>query len=166
MTTIKFQGNPINTCGNLPCVNTTLPNFTLTNKELNDVTLDSFKGKRKIISIVPSLDTGTCAASARQFNSQAASLPETVILTVSADLPFAQGRFCELEGINNVVALSSFRSNFAKEYGVELIDSPLTGLCARAVIVTDSNDKIIYSSFVEELTEEPDYKAIMAILQA
>ncbi len=165
MTTIKFQGNPLNTCGNLPPVNTTLPEFSLTDKELNDLTAEKFAGKKKVISIVPSLDTDVCAASARQFNKQAVSIPNTVILTVSADLPFAQNRFCETEGINNVIALSSFRSTFAEDYGVKIINSALAGLCARAVIVTDENDTILYSSFVEELTDEPNYAEILTVLQ-
>lgn len=162
MAIVKFQGNPVTTCGELPAVGTTLPAFSLTNGELADVTVADFAGKKKVITIVPSLDTPVCAASTRKFNETAAE--KAAVLVVSADLPFAQGRFCSAEGIENVTALSTFRSDFAQAFGVEITDSPLAGLTARAVIVADENNQIIYSAFVEEITEEPDYPAILELL--
>jgi thiol peroxidase len=161
MATITFHGKTIHTCGELPAIGSKAPNFELVNQQLKNITLKSYQGKRKIISVVPSLDTPTCATSTRIFNQKAAKLENTVVLVVSADLPFAQGRFCESENIKNVIALSCFRSNFAEDYGLRLTDSLLRGLTARAVIILDEHDTIIDSQFVEEITEEPDYKAIL-----
>ncbi len=164
MATITFQGKPINTLGELPVVGTTAPDFKLTNRKLQDVGLDEFAGKRKVLNIVPSLDTPTCATSTRKFNEKAAHLHDTVVLVISADLPFAQARFCEIEGIKHVQALSTFRSNFGHEYGVQLLDSILAGLTARAVLVIDANNKVIYSELVKEIADEPDYAAALAVL--
>jgi thiol peroxidase len=164
VTTITFQGKPINTVGDLPAVGATAPDFKLTNRKMQDVGLSEFAGKRKVLNIVPSLDTPTCATSTRKFNEKAAHLHDTVVLVVSADLPFAQARFCEIEGIKHVVALSTFRSTFGHDYGVELLDSILAGLTARAVLVIDENDKVIYSQLVAEIADEPDYAGALAVL--
>ena len=162
--TITFQGKPINTVGELPAVGATAPDFKLTNRKMQDVGLAEFAGKRKVLNIVPSLDTPTCATSTRKFNEKAAHLHDTVVLVISADLPFAQARFCEIEGIKHVVALSTFRSTFGHDYGVELLDSILAGLTARAVIVIDESDKVIYAQLVPEIADEPDYAGALAVL--
>lgn len=164
MATIKFQGKPITTCGDLPGVGTQAPDFSLVNGKLADVSLASYAGKKKCLNIVPSLDTPTCAASARRFNQKAASLDHSVVLVVSADLPFAQARFCQTEGIRDVIPLSTFRSSFARDYGVELVDSVLAGLTARAIVVIDEQDRVIYTELVQELADEPDYEAAFAAL--
>jgi thioredoxin-dependent peroxiredoxin len=164
MATITFQGKPLHTCGELPAVGDNAPDFKLVNGRLVDVTLATYAGKKKILSIVPSLDTPTCAASTRKFNEKAARLENAVVLIVSADLPFAQGRFCEAEGIKNVVPVSTFRSNFANDYGVKLIDSILAGLTARAVVIIDENNKVIHSQLVNEIADEPDYESALAVL--
>ena len=165
MTQIFFQGKTLHTCGELPAIGTTPPDFSLVNGKLKDVTLATYEGKRKVLNIVPSLDTPTCASSARTFNQKASDLENTVVLVISADLPFAQGRFCESEGLNDVIPLSTFRSSFAKDYGVELVDSILKGLTARAVIILDDNNEVIYSELVKELADEPDYAAALKMLQ-
>jgi thioredoxin-dependent peroxiredoxin len=135
----------------------------LVDKDLKDVSLSSFWGKRKILNIVPSLDTPVCQASARKFNELAASIPNTVVLVISADLPFAQNRFCGAEGLKNVVTLSTMRGrDFHKDYGVMIMDPPLSGLTARAVIVLDENDKVVYSELVPEIKQEPNYEAALA----
>ncbi len=164
MATLTFQGKPINTIGDLPPVGGQAPEFKLTNRKMQDVGLANFAGKRKLMNIVPSLDTPTCATSTRKFNEKAAHLHNTVVLTISADLPFAQARFCEIEGLKHVVALSSFRSDFAHVYGLELLDSILAGLTARAILVIDENDRVIYRQLVNEITDEPDYSAALAML--
>jgi thiol peroxidase len=164
MATITFQGKPINTIGDLPAVGSAAPDFKLTNRKMQDVGLAEFAGKRKVLNIVPSLDTPTCATSTRKFNEKAAHLHDTVVLVISADLPFAQARFCEIEGVKHVHALSTFRSTFAKDYGVELLDSILAGLTARAVIVIDENNQVVYNQLVEEIASEPDYTAALAVL--
>lgn len=164
MATITFQGKPINTCGDLPTIGSKAPDFKLTNRKLQDVGLDAFAGKRKIMNIVPSLDTPTCATSTRKFNEKAAHLDNTAVLVISADLPFAQARFCEIEGIKHVTALSTFRSGFARDYGVELLDSILAGLTARAIVVIDQNDNVIYTQLVNEIADEPDYAAALTAL--
>ncbi|WP_020562495.1 thiol peroxidase [Methylosarcina fibrata] len=164
MATIAFQGKPLHTSGELPAVDSRAPDFKLVNGKLADVTLATYAGKRKILNIVPSLDTPVCAASARKFNEKANKLENTVVLVISADLPFAQSRFCETEGLSNVIPLSTFRSGFADDYGVRLTDSILAGLTARAVIVVDENDKISYTQLVNELTHEPDYDSVLAAL--
>lgn len=166
MATISFQGKPIHTNGELPAVGSVAPDFKLVNGKLKDVSLATFAGKRKVLNIIPSLDTPTCAASARMFNQKASNLDNTVILLVSADLPFAQCRFCTAEGLANVLPLSTFRSSFANDYGVKLTDSILAGLTARAVVVIDEQDKIIYTELVQEQANEPDYDSVLRILAA
>ena len=165
MTTITFQGHPIQTCGELPAVGNVAPNFSLANSALEDVTLANYASKRKILNIVPSLDTPTCAASARKFNQKASHLENTVVLIISADLPFAQCRFCEIEGLHDVQALSTFRSTFASDYGVQITDCELTGLTARAIVVIDEKDTVIYTQLVSELAHEPDYEAVFTALK-
>ena len=165
MATITFQTHPIQTCGELPAIGSDAPNFSLANNELQNVTLENYAGKRKILSIVPSLDTPTCAASVRKFNQKAANFENTVVLIVSADLPFAQCRFCEIEGLHDVEALSSFRSSFAVDYGVQISDGALAGLTARAVVIIDEQNKILYTQLVPELAHEPDYEAVFTALK-
>lgn len=164
MTAITFQGNPLHTSGDLPAVGTSAPDFLLVTGKLEDVSLASYGGKIKILSIVPSLDTPTCAASTRIFNQKANSLENTVVLVISADLPFAQARFCEGEGLTNVIPLSAFRSNFAEDYGLKIVDTILAGLIARAIVIVDENDKVIYSQLVSEIADEPDYEAALAAI--
>lgn len=166
MATVTLKGNPIHTSGELPAVGSAAPNFTLVNSDLKDVTLDDFKGKKKILNIVPSLDTGVCATSARKFNEKAASLDDTVVLVISADLPFAQKRFCSTEGLQNVIPLSLMRGRgFAKEYGVLITDGPLEGICARAVVVLDEQNRVRHTQLVKEIGEEPDYDAALRVLR-
>jgi thiol peroxidase len=141
------------------------PGFTLTSQELEEKSLSDFGGKRKILNIVPSLDTGVCAASAKTFEGRASDLQNAVVITISKDLPFAQQRFCQAEGIDNVITLSAFRSpEFGQDYGVEQVDGPLRGLLARAVLVLDENDKVLYRQLVPEIAEEPDYDAAVRAL--
>ena len=155
----------INTSGELPAVGSKAPDFSLVDGKLNDVSLATYAGKRKILNIVPSLDTPVCAASARAFNEKADRCHNAVLLMVSADLPFAQGRFCESEGLKEVFPLSTFRSNFADDYGVRLLDSMLAGLTARAVVIIDEQDHVIYTELVTEITHEPDYDAALEALK-
>lgn len=165
MATVTLKGNPIRTNGELPAVGSTAPNFTLTTADLKDVSLDDFAGKRKVLSIVPSLDTAVCATSTRKFNEKAASMKNAVVLVVSADLPFAQKRFCTTEGLANVATLSMMRGRgFAKEYGVLLTDGPLEGITARAVLVLDENNKVKHAQLVKEIAQEPDYDAALKAL--
>ena len=164
MTTVTFSGNPVQLSGTLPAVGATAPAFTLTAADLSDKTLADFAGKRKILNIFPSIDTGVCQQSVRTFNQRASSLNNAVVLCISADLPFAQARFCGAEGLDNVVTLSSFRSSFAQDYGVALADGALRGLTARAVVVLDENDKVLHVGLVPEITQEPDYDAALAVL--
>ena len=165
MATIKFQGKPIHTCGELPAIGSHAPDFRLVGEKLDEVTLDTYAGAKKLLNIVPSLDTPTCAASARKFNQKAASLENAVVLVVSADLPFAQARFCQIEGIKNIVPVSTFRSDFALDYGIELTDSILAGLTARAIVVIDEQNRVVYTELVEELANEPDYESALAAMQ-
>ncbi len=163
MATVTLKGNPVHTAGDLPPVGSKAPSFKLVDGELSDVSLESYRGKRKILNIVPSLDTQVCAVSTRKFNEKAGSVANTVVLVVSADLPFASKRFCVTEGLKNVVPLSLMRSHdFAKDYGVLLTDGPLAGICARAVVVLDESDKVVYRQLVPEITQEPDYDAALA----
>jgi thiol peroxidase len=165
MATVTLQGNKIHTNGELPAVGTRAPDFHLVDGKLNDVHLANFSGKKKLLNIVPSLDTPTCATSTRKFNEQARGRDDAVVLVVSADLPFAQGRFCGAEGIDNVTPLSMMRSRgFAKDYGVLITDGPLAGITARAVVVIDENDKVVYTQLVPEIADEPDYEAALAAL--
>jgi thiol peroxidase len=166
MATITFQSKPVQTNGDLPAVNSIAPLFSLANNELEDVILQNYAGKRKILNIVPSLDTPTCAASARKFNQKAAHLDNTVVLVISADLPFAQCRFCEVEGLHDVTALSTFRSTFAADYGVKIIDTALAGLTARAIVIIDEANTIRYTQLVPELAHEPDYESVFSALKS
>lgn len=162
MATITLKGNQISTIGALPSLGSAAHDFTLTKNDLSDVGLKHFGSKVKILNIVPSLDTGVCAASARAFNKAAASLSDTVILTVSRDLPFAQKRFCEAEGIKEVVPLSELRSDeFGSAYGVTITSGPMAGLLSRAVVVLDRQNKVVYTQQVPEITQEPDYASAL-----
>jgi thioredoxin-dependent peroxiredoxin len=166
MAKITLGGNPINTNGDLPQVGSAAPDFKLQDTDLNDLSLASFKGKKKLLNIVPSLDTPTCALSTKKFNEQAAKHPNTVMLIVSADLPFAMKRFCSTENTDKVKSLSMMRDrHFAKDYGVLLTDSPIAGLCARSTLVLDENDKVLYTQLGPELTVEPDYERALAALK-
>lgn len=165
MTTVTLKGNPFRVDGALPAVGSAAPALTLTNGELADVTLASFAGKRKVLNIYPSIDTPTCATSTRKFNEKAASLDNAVVLCVSADLPFAAGRFCSVEGLQNVAHLSTFRHpEFMQAWGVKMAEGPLAGLTARAVVVLDENDKVLYTQLVPEIGSEPDYEAALKAL--
>ncbi len=162
MAQVTLRGTPIHTNGDLPAVGAKAPDFKLVNGDLKDVSLADYKGKKKILNIVPSLDTSVCATSTRKFNQSAGSLPNTVVLVVSADLPFASKRFCTTEGLENVVPLSLMRSKaMAKDYGVLLQDGPLEGVTARAVVVLDENDKVVHRQLVPEIGQEPDYEAAL-----
>jgi len=165
MATITFQGKPLHTSGELPLVGNKAPDFSLANGKLEDVNLATYTGKKKVLNIVPSLDTPTCAASTRKFNEKAAHFHNTVVLVVSADLPFAQCRFCEVEDLTHVIPLSTFRSNFADDYGVKLVNTFLAGLTARAVIIIDEHDNVIYTELVSELANEPDYESALLALK-
>ncbi len=164
MASIFFQGQPIHTQGELPLTGSRAPDFKLINGKLEEVSLSAFAGKKKVLTIVPSLDTPVCAASTRKFNDKIAKLENTIVLVVSADLPFAQCRFCQLEDLKNVTPLSTFRSSFAEDYGVKLIDTVLSGLTARAVIVLDENNTVQYTELVTELTNEPDYDSALSAI--
>jgi thiol peroxidase len=164
MSVITFQGKPIHTCGELPSVGEMAPDFLLTSSRLVEVSLADFSGKKKLLNIVPSLDTPTCAISARKFNEKASRLKNTVVLMVSADLPFAQDRFCGKEKLKDIIPLSSFRSTFSDDYGVRIIDSILAGLTARAIVIIDEDDKIIYTQLIQEIAEEPDYESALEAL--
>lgn len=161
--TVTLGGEPITVGGEFPRVGDKAPSFMLVDKDLKDVSLSSFWGRRKILNIVPSLDTPTCQVSTRKFNELASSLPNTVVLVISADLPFAQNRFCGAEGLKNVITLSTMRGrDFHKDYGVMIMDPPLSGLTARAVIVLDESDRVVYSELVPEIKQEPIYDAALA----
>ncbi len=165
MATITLEGNPFKTNGELPAVGSDAPDFHLVDGDLNDVRLSNYAGKKKLLNIVPSLDTPVCATSTKQFNEAAAGRDNAVMLIISADLPFAQGRFCTAEGTDKVVPLSMMRSrNFAKDYGVLIENGPLAGITARAVIVLDENDKVVYTELVPEIAQEPNYDAALAAL--
>jgi thioredoxin-dependent peroxiredoxin len=165
MATITLRGKPIQTSGELPRPGSEIPGFRLVDAGLKDVTLHDYAGKRKILNIFPSIDTPTCATSVRKFNEKAARLGNTVVLCISADLPFAQKRFCGAEGLENVVTLSLMRGrNFSKDYGVLIEDGPLAGLTARAVLVLDADNKVIHSELVPEIGQEPDYDAALKAL--
>jgi thiol peroxidase len=157
--TVLAAGKPVHTYAKLPTVNKPAPRFTLTDVTMKDQTLDSYKGKYLILNIFPSVDTGVCSASVHHFNEDAASIPNTVVLCISKDLPFAQKRFCGAEGIKNVVMLSDFRSDFGKMYGVEITDSAMKGLLSRAVVVIDPSGKIVYEEQVADISHEPNYEA-------
>ena len=166
MATVTFKGNPVEVAGTFPGPGDTAPAFSLAGTDLKDVSLKDYAGKRKVLSIVPSLDTSVCATSARKFNEQAGGLQDTVVLVISADLPFASGRFCSTEGLERVVALSTFRNrDFMRDYGVEISDGPLLGVAARGVLVLDEDDKVLHAELVPEISQEPDYAAAMAALK-
>jgi thiol peroxidase len=165
MAKITLQGNEIHTNGDLPAVGSQAPEFRLVDAELGDKRLSDYAGKKKLLNIVPSLDTPVCATSTKKFNDAAAGRDDVVMLVVSADLPFAMGRFCGAEGVDNVVPLSMMRSrNFAKDYGVLIEDGPLAGITARAIVVLDENDKVVHTELVPEIAQEPDYDAALAAL--
>ena len=165
MAEITLQGNPIHTSGDLPAVGSTAPDFTLVAGDLSDITLATHAGKRKLLNIVPSLDTDVCATSTRKFNEAIEAKGNAVAIVVSSDLPFAQGRFCGAEGLKNVVTASMMRNrNFAKDYGVLINDGPLAGICARAVVVLDEDNKVVYTQLVPEIVQEPDYDAALKAL--
>lgn len=165
MAEVSFKGNAVHTNGNLPQIGTVAPDFTLTTGELSHKSLQDFKGKQVILNIFPSIDTGTCATSVRQFNEKASGLDNTVVLCISKDLPFAQSRFCAAEGLENVVTLSDFKDDgFAKAYGVQFTDGPLEGLLSRSVVVIDPEGKVKYTEQVAETVEEPNYEAALAAL--
>ncbi|MFI0488933.1 MAG: thiol peroxidase [Yersinia sp. (in: enterobacteria)] len=164
--TVYFQGNPIAVAGKLPQARDKAKDFTLVAKDLSDVALSSFAGKRKVLNIFPSIDTGVCAASVRKFNQLAGELENTLVLCISSDLPFAQSRFCGAEGLSNVTTLSTLRGDdFKQAYGVAITEGPLAGLTARAVVVLDTQNNVIYSELVKEITTEPDYDAALAALK-
>lgn len=164
MAQITLDGNPINTVGDLPAVGSQAPNFTLVDGELGEFSLEDFRGKRVVLNIFPSLDTGVCANSVREFNKRAASLENTQVVCVSADLPFAQGRFCAAEGIDNVVTGSVFRSTFGADYGVTIADGPLAGVLSRSVVVIDENGVVTYTEQVPEIKQDPNIDAAVAAL--
>jgi thioredoxin-dependent peroxiredoxin len=164
MARVTFKGNPINTSGSLPSVGSPAPDFKLVAGDLSEKSLEDYSGKKKVLTINPSYDTGVCQATARKFNSSLSGRSDVVVLAISADLPFAQKRFCEGEGLSNVVPLSAFRSSFAKDYGLSLVDGPLRGLTARAVVVLDERNVVTLSQLVPEITSEPDYAAVSAAL--
>ena len=165
MAQTALQGNPVQLSGELPAVGSSAPDFSLTAGDLSDVSLASYAGKKKLLNIVPSLDTGVCAASTKKFNDMMAGRADAVALVISADLPFASGRFCSAEGITNVINLSMMRSrNFAKDYGVLIVNGPLAGITARAVVVLDADNRVVHTQLVPEITQEPDYAAAMAAL--
>ncbi|GAB6139627.1 thiol peroxidase [Methylosoma difficile] len=163
MATLSFQGQPVYTNGDLPAVGSQAPDFCLVNSQLADISLAAYAGKRKILHIVPSLDTPTCAASTLRFNEKAAHLPNTVVLVISADLPFAQCRFCTHEGLKHVIPLSTFRSRFAEDYGIKIQNGLLAGLTARAIVILDENDQVLYNELLNELAHEPNYEEALAV---
>ena len=165
MAKVTLKGNPFNTAGDLPKVGSAAPAFTLVRTDLSEVSNKDLAGQRVVLNVFPSLDTPTCAASVRKFNARANEKPNTTILCVSADLPFAQKRFCGAEGLDNVVPASVFRApDFGKVYGVTMVDGPLKGLLARAVVVVDAAGKVVHTELVPEIAQEPDYNAALAVL--
>lgn len=166
METVYFKGTPCHTYGNVPLVGEKAPCFTFVTPELKEIHLSDYAGKRVVLNVFPSLDTPVCAASVRRFNKEASDLDNTVVLCVSMDLPFAAGRFCELEGLKDVIPASAFRSPmFAEKYGLKLVDGPLAGLLARAVIVIDGDRNVIYRELVDEITNEPKYAEALDVLK-
>lgn len=165
MATVTLKGNPINTSGQLPSIGSKAPNFLLVKNDLSTCTLDDFKGQKIVLNVFHSLDTGTCASSVRQFNQEAVELDNTIVLCISRDLPFANARFCAAEGIDNVITLSDFRdNNFGIAYGLNYIDGPIEGLNARAIIVLDENGTVRFTEQVQEVVDEPNYKAALEAL--
>jgi thiol peroxidase len=165
MAKITLKGNPFKTVGDLPAVGSDAPNFSVTKTDLSETTLADFKGKNLILNIFPSIDTGTCAASVRQFNKDATKLENTIVLSVSKDLPFAHSRFCEAEGIENVVTASEFRNTaFSDNFKVTIADGPLAGLLSRCIVVVNPEGKVIYTEQVPEIVDEPNYEKALAAL--
>ncbi|MBF0145387.1 MAG: thiol peroxidase [Magnetococcales bacterium] len=165
MASIKLKGNAINTCGNLPAVGAPAPDFNLTKTDLSDVSLKDFAGKKIVLNIFPSIDTPVCAASVRRFNEAVSKLKNTVVLCVSLDLPFAHGRFCGAEGLNNVISVTELRARgFGEVYGVRVVDGPLAGLFSRAIVIINADGKVAYTEQVPEITQEPDYAKALAAL--
>lgn len=166
MAQINLNGNPINTIGDLPAVGTKAPAFNLVKSDLSPVSLDELQGKRVVLNIFPSLDTGVCAASVRQFNQLAADLENTAVVCISKDLPFAHGRFCSTEGLSNVITASDFRDDsFGKNYGLTIEDGPLAGLHSRAVVVLNEDGEVVYTEQVPDIVQEPDYEAALKSLK-
>lgn len=166
METVYFKGTPCHTYGTMPAVGDKAPCFTLVSPDLKELRCSDYKGKRVVLNIFPSLDTSVCAASVRRFNQEAGALENTAVLCVSMDLPFAAGRFCTAEGITGVTPASAFRSPmFAEKYGLVLVDGPLAGLLARAVIILDEDRKVIYADLVNEITDEPKYEEAINVLR-
>ncbi|QRZ62168.1 thiol peroxidase [Rothia sp. ZJ932] len=165
MADITFDGTPVHTTGELPAVGSTAPAFLTVNTGLEDVSAETFAGKKIVLNIFPSVDTGICAQSVRQFNEEAAGLENTVVVSISQDLPFALGRFCGAEGIENVVATSAFRSSFGQDYGVTMTDGPLKGLLARSVVIINEGGEVTYTQLVPEIKTEPDYEAALKALK-
>jgi len=167
MAKITFKGNAAHTAGTLPAVGSAAPDFKLTKSDLSDASLKDYLGKKVVLNIFPSLDTPVCAASVRRFNAEASKLDNTVVLCISRDLPFAQGRFCTAEGLNNVISASEYRdSSFSDAYGVRIQDGPLAGLLSRAVVVVDEGGKVKYTEQVPEIVHEPDYAKALAALKS
>ena len=167
MAQVKLKGNPVKTSGELPALGSEAPDFTLTGTDLVDVSLTHFRGKRVVLNMFMSVDTGPCAASVRRFNEELAGRKNTVVLCISRDLPFAHARFCEAEGIDGVIPLSEMRGrSFGKDYGNELENGPLAGLLARSVVILDEEGNVAYTQQVEEISEEPDYEKALAVLSA
>lgn len=166
MVTTQFKGQSVHTVGDIPAVGTQAPDFTLVSTDLSEISLADYSGQWLLLNIFPSLDTGVCAASVREFNDRAANLDNTTVLNISMDLPFAQGRFCGVEGIERAHTASAFRSTFGDDYGVCLNDSPMAGLLTRTVIVINPEGKVTYTQLVDEITTEPDYDAVMAHLNS
>lgn len=164
METVFLNGTPMHTEGELPAAGTEAPRFALTAQNLTDISFDDYKGQRVVLNIFPSLDTDTCAASVRRFNKEAAEMKDTVVLCVSQDLPFAAARFCSINGIDNVHTASAFRSDFGHNYGVTLVNGPLRGLLARALVVIDRDGKVLGTSLCEQIAEEPDYEFVKRLL--
>lgn len=165
MATVKFQGQPMATVGELPESGKEAPFFALTKQDLSDVSLHDLRGKRVVLNIFPSIDTEVCAMSVRKFNNEVAELPDTVVLCVSMDLPFAAGRFCAANGIENVMTASGFRSDFGKSFGVELAEGSLRGLYTRALVILDRDGKVMGTSLCDEITNEPDYEFAKRLLK-
>jgi thioredoxin-dependent peroxiredoxin len=164
MTTVKMKGNEIHLKGSLPKIGDSAPSFILVDKELGEMTLDNFKGKKKLLNIFPSMDTQTCALSVRSFYTQCQKIPNLSVLNISMDLPFAAKKFCESQKIENAVTLSAFRSPFGDDYGVKIIDGPIRGLLSRAVIILSEDNRVEYVELVPEIVQEPNYqKAIEAL---
>ena len=164
MTSVTFHGSPAHTIGELPAVGSKAPAFELVGADLSSLTSASLAGRRVVLNIFPSVDTGVCATSVREFNKRASGLTNTTVVCVSKDLPFAQARFCGAEGLDDVVTASAFRPTFGEDYGVTLTDSPLAGLLSRAVVVLDGDATVLYTQQVPEVGEEPDYEAAVAAL--